>query len=174
MLDSLYDLVTLRAARNSIARRIHRRYIRTRTYTIEAGYSRHWLLRLYLILRPSETPFKARVAHWRPFRYVAVIETTRCYGGPEEGGWWYDSWRPLHTERIPVWKTERRVQALTRDGITATEPGYTFAPAPADTDPMADYTEADLIGASWGPECDVRVSLDKPVRGDSYPEGGWS
>lgn len=22
--------------------------------------------------------------------YVAVVETTRCYGGPEEGGWYYD------------------------------------------------------------------------------------
>lgn len=22
--------------------------------------------------------------------YVNVYEITRCYGGPEEGGWWYD------------------------------------------------------------------------------------
>lgn len=23
--------------------------------------------------------------------YVNVYDVTRCYGGPEEGGWWYDA-----------------------------------------------------------------------------------
>lgn len=25
-------------------------------------------------------------------RFVSVYMVTRCYGGPEEGGWWYDSY----------------------------------------------------------------------------------
>lgn len=28
-------------------------------------------------------------------RYFAVYEVSRCYGGPEEGGWWYDDGRVL-------------------------------------------------------------------------------
>lgn len=32
-------------------------------------------------------PHLVSVAPW----YVGVYEVYRCYGGPEEGGWWYDS-----------------------------------------------------------------------------------
>jgi hypothetical protein len=28
-------------------------------------------------------------------RYLNVYSVTRHYGGPEEGGWWYDQWEPL-------------------------------------------------------------------------------
>jgi hypothetical protein len=24
--------------------------------------------------------------------HLSVYEVARCYGGPEEGGWWYDAW----------------------------------------------------------------------------------
>ena len=30
--------------------------------------------------------------------YVNCYETYRCYGGPEEGGWWYTAWSPI--ERV--------------------------------------------------------------------------
>ena len=30
--------------------------------------------------------------------YVNVYEVDRAYGGPEEGGWWYDSGECIHTE----------------------------------------------------------------------------
>lgn len=29
--------------------------------------------------------------------YVSVYSVTRHYGGPEEGGWWYDRSRFMHT-----------------------------------------------------------------------------
>lgn len=25
-------------------------------------------------------------------KYVSVVEVDKHYGGPEEGGWWFDSW----------------------------------------------------------------------------------
>ena len=28
----------------------------------------------------------------KTMRYVNVVEVDQHYGGPEEGGWWYDSW----------------------------------------------------------------------------------
>lgn len=30
-------------------------------------------------------------------RFVSVYEVTRHYGGPEEGGWWYNWYHPLVT-----------------------------------------------------------------------------
>ena len=32
--------------------------------------------------------------------YVNVYEEDRGYGGPEEGGWWYDISEPVHSERF--------------------------------------------------------------------------
>lgn len=33
-------------------------------------------------------------------RFFAVWELDRAYGGPEEGGWWYDTRVLIHSERI--------------------------------------------------------------------------
>ncbi len=32
--------------------------------------------------------------------YVSVYEVSRCYGGPEEGGWWYDSFSLVNTQPV--------------------------------------------------------------------------
>ena len=32
--------------------------------------------------------------HWEQY-YVNVYDVTRAYGGPEEGGWWYDTGEPI-------------------------------------------------------------------------------
>lgn len=32
--------------------------------------------------------------------YVNVYDITRNYGGPEEGGWWYDCGEPLESHRV--------------------------------------------------------------------------
>lgn len=46
-----------------------------------------------------------RIKAWRWLRLkhfvlVNVYEVHRCYGGPEEGGWWYDAGIPVHTEIV--------------------------------------------------------------------------
>jgi hypothetical protein len=43
-----------------------------------------------------------------PF-YVAALGIDRCYGGPEEGGWWYDTTTILKVYKVFDWK-----QALVR------------------------------------------------------------
>lgn len=40
-----------------------------------------------------------------PVRYVNAYSITRSYGGPEEGGWWYDEGEPLGS--IPVKTVEQ-------------------------------------------------------------------
>jgi len=34
-------------------------------------------------------------------RYITVYHVTRHYGGPEEGGWWYNWNKPVETGKIP-------------------------------------------------------------------------
>lgn len=34
-------------------------------------------------------------------RYITVYEVDRCYGGPEEGGWWYNRYVPIETITLP-------------------------------------------------------------------------
>ena len=41
-------------------------------------------------------------------KYVNAYEVGRCYGGPEEGGWWYDAGNPLAS--IPC-RTEEEIEA---------------------------------------------------------------
>lgn len=44
-----------------------------------------------------------------PVRYVNAYRVTLGYGGPEEGGWWYDLGEPLAS--IPVRTPEQEAQA---------------------------------------------------------------
>lgn len=46
-------------------------------------------------------------------RYITAYAVTRHYGGPEEGGWWYDRFTPIETVRLRrlrnIGKIERRL-----------------------------------------------------------------
>lgn len=35
-----------------------------------------------------------------PAFYVVVVGVSRCYGGPEEGGWYYDAQRTLEVRKV--------------------------------------------------------------------------
>ncbi len=37
----------------------------------------------------------------RGFLLVGVYHVDRCYGGPEEGGWWFDAWQHLASRLVP-------------------------------------------------------------------------
>ncbi len=41
---------------------------------------------------PIDSDEEREGAHWAclPIQYVSVYSVTREFGGPEEGGWWYD------------------------------------------------------------------------------------
>jgi hypothetical protein len=45
---------------------------------------------------------------------LTVGETTRAYGGPEEGGWWYDHFEPARVIFVPKRKVERMKAKLQR------------------------------------------------------------
>lgn len=49
-------------------------------------------------------------------KYVNVYSIDRAYGGPEEGGWWYDTGDVVHTVRCEgsdediVWKRAEQIR----------------------------------------------------------------
>ena len=49
---------------------------------------------------------------YRDFYTVAVYELDRRYGGPEEGGWWYDCGQLMRT--VKVFKDEDQAYAFCR------------------------------------------------------------
>lgn len=48
--------------------------------------------------------------------FVNAYSVCRCYGGPEEGGWWYDSGRPLAS--VPVIEDDETVIEMEKKRIT--------------------------------------------------------
>lgn len=71
-------------------------------------------------------------------RYVNVYEVYRNYGGPEEGGWWFDSGEPLISVSV-TGKDEGEVEAaelILLDDLKKAYPdrGNRYSMAPRDTD----------------------------------------
>jgi hypothetical protein len=50
--------------------------------------------------------------------YVTLYEVSRDYGGPEEGGWWYDWWTPVKTFKA---RDDRHAERL-RDRLQKQHP----------------------------------------------------
>lgn len=42
----------------------------------------------------------------RRLYYVACVRVERCYGGSEEGGWWYDIYEVLEQHRVQSCRVE--------------------------------------------------------------------
>jgi hypothetical protein len=47
--------------------------------------------------------------------YVQTIEISRHYGGPEEGGWWYDFSRVLYSTRLKKRAAKKLGKKLLRE-----------------------------------------------------------
>jgi hypothetical protein len=50
---------------------------------------------------------------------VGIYSVQSCYGGPEEGGWWYDEYMPVSSHVIPTPKLkefEKEVKELKEKG----------------------------------------------------------
>ena len=87
------------------------------------------------------------------FPYVGIYETWQGYGGPEEGGWWYDCGRPVEGRRVSRWFIKIYQWWLERK-ITQEDPRYHF-----------------VVGGDtptyYGSKYEVQVHASGPT---SYPE----
>ena len=101
--------------------------------------------------------------------YLNTFEVWDCYGGPEEGGWWYEAGSPVQSvficdDDLEEWldaQTPENLQRL-REGATLTytrgesptprkneHGGYVFAPG--SDEPVAHYRDNDF--RSWFEDC---------------------
>jgi len=44
--------------------------------------------------------------------YINVYKTSRVYGGPEEGGWWYDAGHPVSSIRLRSCESVNKINEL--------------------------------------------------------------
>lgn len=68
--------------------------------------------------------YRARRKHAGPIRYVAVYSVGLMYGGPEEGGWWYDAGELVKWRSVNSTASARRLARTWKrecDRINATE-----------------------------------------------------
>jgi hypothetical protein len=67
------------------------------------------------ILKPKKKASEA------PKLYVNVYRITREYGGPEEGGWYYNHYECIETREFPIWRgraakaAEERLEAYWKE-----------------------------------------------------------
>ena len=64
-------------------------------------------------------------------KYVNVYSVTRHYGGPEEGGWWYNAGEPIESrliadedEGVPICTCTLNVRTRTYFSLHASVPNY--------------------------------------------------
>ena len=64
-------------------------------------------------LREPETPVMDGEVY-RP-KFIGAYAVERCYGGPEEGGWWYDQYE--HLKSVPYPDGEGPVHRVTLNAV---------------------------------------------------------
>ncbi len=90
--------------------------------------------------------------------YVSLYEVDRCYGGPEEGGWWYDAYHLLSTKKFFDAEEAQTFcdalnQSIEKSGLNdedlSSSRGFDQYPDPSNGDPMYDHSDDDIpIGFS--------------------------
>lgn len=83
--------------------------------------------------------------------FLSVYRVTRHYGGPEEGGWWYDAWE--HTgASFPFRATQEFYETTTEDAEDAThfdEKASVYMKWEPDGNPVpADHAQKILVDAA--------------------------
>ena len=65
---------------------------------VELAYRHVWWSLWYMLRTLKGNISVIRYLGWFP--YVGIYETWQDYGGPEEGGWWYDCGMPVEGRRV--------------------------------------------------------------------------
>jgi hypothetical protein len=96
--------------------------------------------------------------------YVNVYQKRQCYGGPEEGGWWFDAWEPL--------------EELDEEGNYYANPKYIYKTAHTEAEAKKIQEELQKVYPfdrkaytsvlDRGPQYEVRIENCLPTAGSNY------
>ena len=93
--------------------------------------------------------------------YVSIYSKERAYGGPEEGGWWYDDYTLEKTKKfLDAEEAELFAERLNEEiglwtemagGNGTSSQGMVDYPDPSGGDPMYDHSDSDIpLGFATG------------------------
>jgi len=104
--------------------------------------------------------------------YVNLYRVTRHYGGPEEGGWWYDAGEPLASVPIPgVWRSDEYPKA---EIPLEWKPRTQLLPVSIDDFVREKERLMDLfVFEKWGSICSMRGGADIAVRSEEHMARNW-
>ena len=104
--------------------------------------------------------------------FVSVYSHGQCYGGPEEGGWWYDvvklvgSRRFPHREEAEAYLEQQKAEVERRNKEAAPARARAYASLPdCDEEPLPDAGEG-YIPAGWSDGGKLFVQIEE-VRGQA-------
>ncbi len=91
-------------------------------------------------------------------KFVNVYRLERAYGGPEEGGWYYDDLTPIKSVRASRKRLRKKVmKRLKAEFPNPNSAGRILGGNPNDLDSVADFDENDCTGLSFGHDIVVYV-----------------
>lgn len=101
--------------------------------------------------------------------YVSVYEHSRAYGGPEEGGWWYDLYTLDSTKQFYDREEAEKFAEALRNGIEnkglndepiSSSRGFDKYLDPSGGDPMYDHSDNDIPLGFSGAANNYRVIIE--------------
>lgn len=111
--------------------------------------------------------------------YVSLYEIDRCYGGPEEGGWWYDRHTLLSSKKFYDEEEAEKFRVFLEKDVEdsganeedlSSSKGFDQYPDPSNGDPMYDHSDSDIPIGFSGLASNQRVIIEE-VSGERETEG---
>ena len=111
--------------------------------------------------------------------YVSIYETSRAYGGPEEGGWWYTESHLQNSKKFYDREEAEKFAEALENGIEAqgandedlgSSRGMDTYPDPSGGDPMYDHSDNDIPLGFDGLARNYRVMIEERA-GENATEG---
>ena len=94
--------------------------------------------------------------------FISIYEVDRCYGGPEEGGWWYDHWTHLGSDSYDT-------QEALAHAFTAIREEYPYMGNALTTDELLKQYEDFVSGE--GSYCIDRYEAHEAEAKGGFPHG---
>lgn len=84
-------------------------------------------------------------------KFINVYRVERAYGGPEEGGWWYDDYTPLKSVRANTKRLRKKIRKKLENLFpNPAQAGRILGGNPADLDSVDDFEPNDETGLILG------------------------
>lgn len=101
-------------------------------------------------LEQAHQQYRSQMKGAKPV-YVSLYEIEKCYGGPEEGGWWFDRWTMLSSKKFfdaeeaqtfcDNLNAEVKASGANDEELSSSRGMDAY---PASNDPMHDHSDAEI------------------------------